>query len=236
MFDQMTYNTHTHGHGVMCACVDVRALLGGDALLSDAKAQSIFRELNLKHFTAVETPDGAKALLTPHAELSSPSSPGAVCREYLEPESGKVLEVDHVKQACTGQRDALDSEAPSADVHALRSGVATGLNAYVKDTYPGGVGAAYASMKEDGIKEVAVCISSVKVSPRNFWCVLIARHSRPLSRHSPCAITCSRPLPLFARNAARVIVVVVMNTHTLGRGTGGARRRCALTRRRGPRK
>merc|ERR1712176_358674 len=87
---------------------DVRALLGGDALLSDARAQSIFRELNLKHFTAVDMPNGSKALLTPYGEVSSALSQGeegGMCRHYLEPESGTIIEVDHVKQTCIGQRD-----------------------------------------------------------------------------------------------------------------------------------
>merc|ERR1712199_33689 len=103
---------------------DVRALLGGDALLSDARAQSIFRELNLKHFTAVDMPNGSKALLTPYGEVSSALSQGeegGMCRHYLEPESGTIIEVDHVKQTCIGQRDAEEGEATSDAARALRS-------------------------------------------------------------------------------------------------------------------
>jgi len=151
---------------------DVRALLGGDALLSDARAQSIFRELNLKHFTAVDMPNGSKALLTPYGEVSSALSQGeegGMCRHYLEPESGTIIEVDHVKQTCIGQRDAEEGEATSDAARALRSGISMRLRDYVAETYPGGAGAVYASMKEGGDKEIAVCISSLKVSPRNFW-------------------------------------------------------------------
>ena len=164
---QYVHTPHTH--------TDVRALLGGDALFSDARAQSIFRELNLKHFTAVDTPNGNKALLTPYGEQSSAMSPAGgdgVRRHYLEPESGTVIEVDHVKQTCIGQRDAEEGEATCDAVRALRSGISVPLRDYVAETYPGGTGAVYASMKE-GDKEVAVCISSLKVSPRNFWYVYV---------------------------------------------------------------
>ena len=110
-----------------------------------------------------------------------------MCRHYLEPESGTIIEVDHVKQTCIGQRDAEEGEATSDAARALRSGISMRLRDYVAETYPGGAGAVYASMKEGGDKEIAVCISSLKVSPRNFWYVCAcACHS-----HSACpAVEC----------------------------------------------
>lgn len=161
--------------------VDIRALLGGDDVLTDAKVLSLFREVNLKHFVPVDTEAkgdaGGKLPLTPHGEIARANGAGdgddqsqGVCSEYLNPDTKSVVTVDHVKQKSVGERPATEAEGQAdPEVEKWRAAVACELHKYVGSAYPGGGGVVYGTGKTGGTSSLVACISSLKISPRNYW-------------------------------------------------------------------
>ena len=150
--------------------------------------------MNLKHFVPVDTeaagPDagaGGKLPLTPHGEVAPAGDAGAgdacagdagpaaaragVCSEYLNPDTNAVVRVDHVKQRSVGERPATEAErGADAEVERWRAGVARELHKYVGSAFPGGGAVVYgAGRAAGGACSLVACVSSLKVSPRNFW-------------------------------------------------------------------
>ena len=97
---------------------DVRRLLGGDELFIENEAiiQSMFRENNVKNFVKVSGKrGGSEILLTEHGEVENEGR-----FSYYDPESDKVLSVDHIKRECLEERDANEEERTPSSVKEMR--------------------------------------------------------------------------------------------------------------------
>mmetsp|Transcript_30134 Transcript_30134/g.41721 ORF Transcript_30134/g.41721 Transcript_30134/m.41721 type:complete len:296 (-) Transcript_30134:273-1160(-) len=140
---------------------DVRTLLGADHVLNSV-ALDVFREYNTEQMVAVNLPDSmGQVLVTKAGEIDS--------SHYLDPKSGQVVEVDHIKQVCINARPAEESENTPAALQPFRKSLEDELAGYMADCFPSAQFAVYAAESEDGASMLTVCVSSAKFSPQNYW-------------------------------------------------------------------
>ncbi|KQK14692.1 hypothetical protein BRADI_1g18110v3 [Brachypodium distachyon] len=144
---------------------DVRALLGDDAVYEAAAAEA-YPEYNKAQLVSLGLPDrSGDIIITSYGELDK--------NNYLDPRTGQVATVDHIKQTCTNLRPATDEELPSAYTEEFRSAIDVELSKYVSEAYPKGVCAVYCTKGKDVEGPgadfcLAVVISAARRSPQNF--------------------------------------------------------------------
>lgn len=139
---------------------DVKTLLGDDKMLNEI-ALEVFKQYNTEQMIVVTLPDSEdQALVTAAGEIDA--------THYLDPRSGQVLTVDHIKQACTEVRPAEEKENTSAEAQPYRKSLQDAVTKYVKDSFPSAEFAVYGAISGSS-PSLTLCISSSKFSPKNYW-------------------------------------------------------------------
>lgn len=138
---------------------DVQKLVASPNVLNTQAISAILKDYNTEHFTAAPAPGDTNrgVLVTKHGLVAD--------NQFLDPETGKVLQFDHIKRVFTGETDKKQVLADAVDRY--RKSIGHAVQSYINEGYKSGKVVSSVYGADNG--QITICISAKNVNLANYW-------------------------------------------------------------------
>jgi capping protein alpha len=137
---------------------DVTALVSDPSILNEENLTTILRDYNTEQFiTANDPTTNAKVLITKFGQVEP--------NQYLDPNTGKILEFDHKKRTFTSETDK--KQVLREDVESFRAAISKALETYVPTCYTKDKVTFAVYGADNGA--INIVISSKNINLSNYW-------------------------------------------------------------------